>query len=93
MILVLIAAFVIANRKKNTNTCMKNTSHVFQTCLPTGTYCDVISGSKSNGVCTGKTVNVGSDGRADIVILHEEEDGLLAIHAEVRKVSDFIIQN
>jgi alpha-amylase len=70
---------------------MKNTSHVFQTCLPTGTYCDVISGSKSNGVCTGKTVNVGSDGRADIVILHDEEDGLLAIHAEVRKVSDFII--
>jgi len=72
---------------------MKNTAHVFQTCLPTGTYCDVISGSKSNGVCTGKTVNVGSDGRADIVILQEEEDGLLAIHAEVRKVSDFIIKN
>jgi alpha-amylase len=64
---------------------------VFQTCLPAGTYCDVISGSKSNGVCTGKTVNVGSDGSAAIVILHDEEDGVLAIHAEVSEVSVFII--
>ena len=64
---------------------------MFQTCLPAGTYCDVISGSKSNGVCTGKTVNVGSDGKADIVILHDEEDGVLAIHVEVRTASDCII--
>jgi len=64
---------------------------MFQTCLPAGTYCDVISGSKSNGVCTGKTVIVGSDRKADIVILHDEEDGVLAIHAEVSKVSAFII--
>jgi alpha-amylase len=64
---------------------------VFQTCLPAGTYCDVISGSKSNGVCTGKTVNVGSDGRAYIEILNNEEDGVLAIHTEVRTASEFII--
>jgi alpha-amylase len=64
---------------------------VFQTCLPAGTYCDVISGSKSNGVCTGKTVNVESDGTAYIEILNDEEDGVLAIHAEVSKASDFII--
>jgi alpha-amylase len=64
---------------------------VFQTCLPAGTYCDVISGSKSNGFCTGKTVNVGSNGIAYIVILHNEEDGVLAIHAEVSKVSVFVI--
>ena len=76
---------------RNTHTWIKNTTHVFQTCLPAGTYCDVISGSKSNGVCTGKTVNVGSDGRADIVILHDEEDGVLAIHADVSKASGFII--
>ena len=75
----------------STNTWIKNTTHVFQTCLPAGTYCDVISGSKSNGVCTGKTVNVGSDGKANIVILHDEEDGVLAIHAEVRRASDFKI--
>jgi alpha-amylase len=65
---------------------------VFQTRLPAGTYCDVISGSKSNGVCTGKTVNVGSDGKADIVIIHDEEDGVLAIHADVSKASVFIIE-
>ena len=64
---------------------------MFQTCLPAGTYCDVISGSKSNGVCTGKTVNVGNDGRANIVILHDELDGVLAIHAEVSKAYVFII--
>jgi alpha-amylase len=65
---------------------------VFQTCLPAGNYCDVISGSNSNGVCTGKKVNVGSDGTADIVILHDEEDGVLAIHADVSKASVFIIE-
>jgi alpha-amylase len=64
---------------------------VFQTCLPAGNYCDVISGSKSNDVCTGKTVNVGSNGRANIVIIHDEEDGVLAIHADVSKASTFII--
>ena len=64
---------------------------MFQTSLPAGTYCDVISGSKSNGACTGKTVNVGSDGRANIVILNDEEDGVLAIHAEVSAASEFII--
>jgi len=64
---------------------------VFQTCLPAGNYCDVISGSKSNGVCTGKTVNVGSDGTAYIEILSYEEDGVLAIHTEVSNVPVFII--
>jgi len=36
-------------------------------------------------------VNVGSDGTADIVILHDEEDGVLAIHADVSTVSEIII--
>jgi len=71
---------------------MKNTTHVFQTCLPTGTYCDVISGSKSNGTCTGKRVVVTSNGRANIVILSYEEDGVLAIHADVSISSNFIIK-
>jgi alpha-amylase len=69
----------------------KEVTNVFQTCLPAGTYCDVISGFKLNGDCTGKRVNVGSDGTAYIEILHGEEDGVLAIHAEVRTASDFII--
>ena len=65
---------------------------MFQTHLLAGTYCDVISGSKSNGVCTGKTVTVGKDGEADIVILHDDEDGVLAIHADVSKASVFTIK-
>jgi len=64
---------------------------VFQTCLPAGTYCDVISGSKSNGDCTGNKVNVGSDGTANIVILHGADDGVLAIHLEVSAASEFIL--
>jgi alpha-amylase len=59
--------------------------------LSSGTYCDIISGSKSNGTCTGKTVTVGSDGTAYIEILESEEDGVLAIHSEVRTASDFIV--
>jgi hypothetical protein len=38
-------------------------------------------------------VKVGSNGRANIAILHNEEDGVLAIHAQVNKDSVFIIQN
>jgi alpha-amylase len=64
---------------------------MFQTCLPAGTYCDVISGSKMDGVCTGKSVTVGNDGTAYIEILEDEEDGVLAIHVGVRAASDFII--
>jgi hypothetical protein len=66
---------------------------MFQTCLSAGTYCDVISGSKLNGACTGKTVTVGSGGTANIVIMHNEEDGVLAIHVGVSIASDFIISN
>ncbi|KRT80828.1 hypothetical protein AMK59_6017, partial [Oryctes borbonicus] len=34
-------------------------AQTMETCLPSGTYCDVISGSLENGSCTGKTVTVG----------------------------------
>ncbi|XP_054088895.1 alpha-amylase 2-like [Zeugodacus cucurbitae] len=57
-----------------------NTS--LQTCLPAGTYCDIISGEKSGSSCTGKSVVVGSDGRAHISIRQNEDDGVLAIHVE-----------
>jgi len=88
-ILVSIAAFVIVKCNKKHIYWIKITTHVFQTCLPAGTYCDVISGSKLNGACTGKSVVVNSNGTANIVIIHNEEDGVLAIHAEVSKTSDF----
>ncbi|XP_054738190.1 alpha-amylase 2-like isoform X2 [Anastrepha obliqua] len=52
------------------------------TCLPAGTYCDIISGEKSGSACTGKSVVVGSDGRALISIGQNEDDGVLAIHVD-----------
>lgn len=55
-----------------------------QTCMQPGKYCDVISGSKVNGKCTGKTVNVRSDGRAKIYIGMNEDDGVLAIHSGMK---------
>ncbi|XP_039956077.1 uncharacterized protein LOC120771885 [Bactrocera tryoni] len=44
-----------------------------ETCLPSGTYCDVISGGRvENGVsrvdCAGKRVTVGAEGRAHIMV-------------------------
>jgi hypothetical protein len=70
---------------------LKSTTHVFQTCLPPGTYCDVISGSKSGSICTGKTVIVDNNGYARIVIRSYEEDGVLAIHLGVSTGSCYII--
>lgn len=52
------------------------------TCLEPGVYCDVISGSKVNGACTGKTVTVELWGYANIFIGAQEEDGVLAIHKD-----------
>ncbi|KAK4876350.1 hypothetical protein RN001_012772 [Aquatica leii] len=59
-----------------------NLKQNLQTCLPPGTYCDVISGNldKDKKSCTGKTVHVGADGIAYIEINAKEEDGVLAIH-------------
>lgn len=53
-----------------------------QTCLPPGVYCDIISGTKSNDSCTGKTVSVDGNGLADIGIRVGDDDGVLAIHIE-----------
>ncbi|KAJ0012024.1 hypothetical protein NQD34_012999 [Periophthalmus magnuspinnatus] len=50
--------------------------------MPGGTYCDVISGQKENGRCTGKQIQVGGDGRAHFKISSRDEDPFVAIHAE-----------
>lgn len=55
-----------------------------QTCLPNGTYCDVISGSIVNGTCTGKRIAVNSSGYAKIHIPVTAEDGVLAIHINAK---------
>lgn len=56
-----------------------------QTCLPAGTYCDIISGDLKNGSCTGKSVTVGADGTANISLMASEDDGVLAIHVNAKQ--------
>jgi alpha-amylase len=56
-----------------------------QTCLPAGTYCDVISGSLESGACTGKKITVGGDGTANIPLTDSEDDGVLAIHVNAKQ--------
>ncbi|XP_012282128.1 alpha-amylase A-like [Orussus abietinus] len=52
--------------------------------LPAGRYCDVISGELKDGKCTGKIVDVDDQGRAGIVILKDEEDGVVAVHGNAK---------
>lgn len=61
-----------------------NISRKFQTRLPIGIYCDVISGNLVKGTCTGKTVEVEKDGTAFVQIPSQNEDGVLAIHVNAR---------
>lgn len=53
-----------------------------QTGLPSGSYCDVASGSKDGGKCTGSTIIVGPDGNAQIYLPGNADDGFVAIHAD-----------
>lgn len=62
-----------------------NIDQSFQTCLPAGTYCDVISGSLSSGSCTGKTVTVDGSGYGQISLYESEDDGVLAIHINAKQ--------
>ncbi|KAM6168615.1 pancreatic alpha-amylase isoform 3-T3 [Erethizon dorsatum] len=57
-------------------------SSTLQTGLPAGTYCDVISGDKIDGNCTGIKVYVSDDGKAQFSISNSAEDPFIAIHAE-----------
>ncbi|MCI2421253.1 alpha-amylase family protein [Saccharopolyspora sp. K220] len=50
------AGFVVINREGG------ELSRTFQTSLPAGTYCNVMTGEISDGTCTGQTVDVGADG-------------------------------
>ncbi|MFC8191444.1 carbohydrate-binding module family 20 domain-containing protein [Cellulomonas sp. NPDC057328] len=53
----------------------------FQTALPAGAYCDVISGERSGGSCTGATVTVDGSGRATFTVPAE---GAVAVHVGQR---------
>ncbi|XP_006634941.2 pancreatic alpha-amylase [Lepisosteus oculatus] len=49
--------------------------------LPAGTYCDVISGQKEGGHCTGKEITIRVDGKGRFQINSTAEDPFIAIHA------------
>ncbi|XP_018575963.1 alpha-amylase-like isoform X2 [Anoplophora glabripennis] len=55
-----------------------------KTSLPTGIYCDIISGSLKNGTCTGKFVEVDGNGYVTISLCENEEDGVVAIHVNAK---------
>ncbi|KAG5877500.1 hypothetical protein JTB14_028909 [Gonioctena quinquepunctata] len=55
-----------------------------QTCLPSGKYCDIISGELVHGSCSGKIVEVDGNGRASISMLSGDKDGVIAIHENSR---------
>ncbi|XP_060527356.1 alpha-amylase-like [Cylas formicarius] len=55
-----------------------------QTGLPAGTYCDVISGGLENGRCTGKSVSVDGNSRAQVSLSAGEDDAVLAIHVNAK---------
>ncbi|XP_060569354.1 alpha-amylase-like [Ruditapes philippinarum] len=48
--------------------------------LPSGSYCDVISGNYDNGSCTGKTIHVDGTGNAHINVNGHTDDPMVAIH-------------
>ncbi|XP_054287834.1 alpha-amylase-like [Macrosteles quadrilineatus] len=57
-----------------------------QTRLPEGEYCDIISGEVTTTGCSGKTIKVGKDGKARILIPKFDpasvDDGFVAIHIQ-----------
>jgi len=58
-------------------------STTFSTGLPTGSYCNVIDGSASEGFCSGTVFWVGSDGNMSVTINPRQA---IAIHAGARGV-------
>lgn len=57
-----------------------NFKKTLQTCLPTGIYCDVISGEVIDGECSGDKIVVNEDGKTEIFIPYEAEVPAIVIH-------------
>uniref|UniRef100_T1J419 alpha-amylase n=1 Tax=Strigamia maritima TaxID=126957 RepID=T1J419_STRMM len=53
-----------------------------QTGLAPGQYCDIISGNKENGKCTGKIITVNEDRKVDLVLSDWLEDSMVAIYVD-----------
>lgn len=61
------------------------------TCMPSGDYCDIITGRRENGQCTGTVVRVDDNGEAQIVV--SASVGVLAIHIGVRQFRQLDVVN
>ena len=48
--------------------------------LPSGDYCDVISGTFENDACTGKTIHVDGNGNAHVNVNGHSDNPIVAIH-------------
>jgi alpha-amylase len=59
-------------------------SERLDTGLPAGTYCDMATGVKSGGSCTGKSVTVGSDGYAQFELERGSAEMFIAIHVDAK---------
>jgi alpha-amylase len=66
------------------NNAAKDLDRTFQTGLPGGIYCDVISGNKNAGTCTGKFITVGNDGSIPVHIGGTDADPVVAIHINAK---------
>ena len=69
------AAYVAFNRNGSALT------RTFQTSLPAGTYCDVMSGDVSGSTCTGTTYTVTASGQVTATV---PANGVLALHVNAR---------
>lgn len=69
--------FVAFNGQNN-----QSLSQILTTGLPSGTYCNVASGSKIGDSCSGPTITVGADGKANIVLSADAPEGFVAIHVD-----------
>lgn len=59
-----------------------NFKATLQVCVPPGTYCDIITGEKKDGMCTGDKVVVDENSKAEIVIPYEKEVPVVAFHVD-----------
>lgn len=59
-------------------------SETIQTQLTAGVYCDLASGSKVGTSCTGTSVTVAADGKANIYLSSEATEGYIAISVDAK---------
>lgn len=53
-----------------------------ETGLPSGSYCDIISGGKKDGICIGNTINVDKNGKIKAKISNNALDPIIAVHVD-----------